>query len=188
MKHRHQPKARHCQSWATAGSNRAPVLTLEGKGCRTTPLSGRDGSALWEYCLGDEPVSYMDMARPPRAEWRPKGPWGCCCPLGACQRRVVFSVCRELSCARKKHALVKALAKGWSHRNKKSTRGTETRLQLFFLNKNKIYFEINTEVQPHENFPLCWLPLFRENPLCDWNKTKPKREAVQLCDLGGQTC
>lgn len=85
------------------GKSGASVLTLEGKGCKMTPSSCRAVSARWGYCLGAEPVSYMDMARPPRGGCRPKGPWRCCCPLGVCHRSVVFSVWRELSCGKTQH-------------------------------------------------------------------------------------
>lgn len=73
------------------------MLTLVGKGCKMTPSSCRAVSTRWGYCLGLEPVSYMDIARPPRGGCRPKGPWSCCCPLGVCHRSVVFSVCKEFS-------------------------------------------------------------------------------------------
>lgn len=76
----------------------ALVLTLVGKGCKMTPSSCRPVSARWGYCLAVEPVSYMDMARPPRGGCLPKGPCRCCCPLGVCHRSEVFSVCREFSC------------------------------------------------------------------------------------------
>ena len=76
----------------------ASVLTLVGKGCKTTPSSCLAVSARWEKCFGLDPVSYIDMARPPRGGCRPRGPWVFCCPLGVCHRRVVFSVCRVLNC------------------------------------------------------------------------------------------
>lgn len=101
MINQHQPQARHhCfvfweqLSWEIGAS----VLTLVGKGCKTTPSSCRVDSTRWGYCFGVEPVSYMDMALPPRLGCRLKGPWRCCCPLGVCHRSVEFSLCRELSC------------------------------------------------------------------------------------------
>lgn len=106
VKNQHQPQARHRylllwgQFWRIRASSK---LTLAGKGCKTTPSSCRAVSTRWGYCLRPEPVSYMDMARPPRGGCRPKGPWSCCCPPGVCHRRVVFSVCRELSCGETKH-------------------------------------------------------------------------------------
>lgn len=100
MKHLHQPQARHhyVVLWGQSCRNiAASVLTLVGKGCKMTPSSCRAVSPRLGYCLGAEPVSYIDMARPPRGGCRPQGPWRCCCPLGVCHRSVVFSVCREFS-------------------------------------------------------------------------------------------
>lgn len=85
-------------------------LTLAGKGCKTTPSSRRPASARWGYCLRLEPVSYMDMARPPRGACRLGGPCSGGCPLGVCHRRLVFSVCRLLSCRGNKASPVSAEA------------------------------------------------------------------------------
>lgn len=73
------------------------VLTFDGSGWRVRVVSGWTVSPLGWYCLGPEPVSYIDMALQPRGG----ALCGRSCDLaklfGVCHFRVLFSFWREFN-------------------------------------------------------------------------------------------